>query len=158
MKHMTSNSPYLLRAYYDWISDNLLTPYIVVDTRVEGIQVPTEYIENDQIVLNILSSAVRDFDISKEAISFQARFRGVVFNLWIPIESVRSIYAQENGIGFMFFNEQASSEPEEEAMPDLEDKVEALRSEQEKVHEHTVTRSSREKNDKPSRTHLRVIK
>ena len=105
MKHMTSNSSYLLRAYYDWISDNLLTPYMVVDTTVADVHVPSEYIENDKIVLNILSSAVKSFDITPEAVSFQARFAGVVYDIWLPIKSICSIYAQENGVGFLLGND-----------------------------------------------------
>mgnify|MGYP001251675105 CR=1 FL=1 len=117
MKQMTSNSSYLLRAYYDWISDNLLTPYVVVDTTFPDVHVPTEYIENDKIVLNILSTAVKSLEITPEAVSFQARFAGVVYDIWLPIRSICSIYAQENGIGFMFGSEfdlaESSSEADE---------------------------------------------
>jgi stringent starvation protein B len=106
MKIMTPNSSYLLRAYYDWITDNQLTPYIVVDTSIDGVHVPSQFIEDDQIILNVAFSAIRLLEISPECVSFQARFQGVTFDIWLPIHAITAIYAQENGVGFTFVHEE----------------------------------------------------
>ena len=99
---MISNRPYLLRALYDWILDNNMTPHLVVDTTVDGIQVPAEYIEDNQIVLNILPSAVKDLQLGNDAVSFNARFNGKAQPVYVPIQSVIAIYARENGKGLIF--------------------------------------------------------
>ena len=77
---MTSNKPYLFGAYYDWISDNELTPYIVVDVSVYGVLVPMAYVNDGQITLNIASSALGGFSMGEQAIEFSAR---LVVNLSI---------------------------------------------------------------------------
>jgi stringent starvation protein B len=99
---MTSNRPYLLRAIYDWISDNGLTPYVLVDAAQPGVKVPTHVIKNGQVVLNLAMRAVANLDLGNDRISFQARFSGVSQSISIPIASVLALYAQENGQGMMF--------------------------------------------------------
>jgi stringent starvation protein B len=99
---MTSNRPYLLRAIYDWISDNHLTPYVLVDASKEGVRVPPHVVKNGQVVLNLAMRAVANLDLGNEWISFQARFSGVSHSILIPISAVLALYAQENGQGMMF--------------------------------------------------------
>ena len=99
---MSSNRPYLLRAIYDWISDNNLTPYLLVDASVEGVRVPPQVIKNGQVVLNLAMRAVANLDLGNEWISFQARFSGVSQAIHIPVQAVLALYAQENGQGMMF--------------------------------------------------------
>jgi stringent starvation protein B len=99
---MTSNRPYLLRAIYDWISDNNLTPYVLVDATREGVRVPPHVIKNGQVVLNLAMRAVANLDLGNEWISFQARFSGVSHSILIPVSAVLALYAQENGQGMMF--------------------------------------------------------
>jgi len=99
---MTSNKPYLIRAFYEWIVDNNLTPYLVVNASVKGCKVPTQHIQNGQIVLNILPSAVGNMLMGNEVITFNARFGGKPFALTVPIKAVLAIYARENGAGTMF--------------------------------------------------------
>jgi len=99
---MTSNKPYLIRAFYEWIVDNNLTPYLVVNANIQGCKVPTQHIQNGQIVLNILPSAVGNMLMGNEVISFNARFGGKPFALTIPVKAVLAIYARENGAGTMF--------------------------------------------------------
>jgi stringent starvation protein B len=99
---MTSNRPYLLRAIYDWITDNNLTPYILVDAGREGVRVPPQVIKNGQVVLNLAMRAVANLDLGNEWISFQARFSGVSQSILIPVQAVLALYAQENGQGMMF--------------------------------------------------------
>jgi stringent starvation protein B len=99
---MTPNKPYLIRAFYEWIVDNNLTPYLVVNASIQGCKVPTQHIQNGQIVLNILPSAVGNMLMGNELITFNARFGGKPFALTVPIKAVLAIYARENGAGTMF--------------------------------------------------------
>lgn len=110
-KPMTSTRPYLIRAFYDWIVDNGCTPHIVVNTSITGVEVPVEYIENEQIVLNIATSAVQGLALGDKAIEFRARFGGQVRRIWAPVTSVLAIYARENGRGMVFAEEEESEEP-----------------------------------------------
>lgn len=102
---MKSNRPYLLRALYDWICDNHLTPYLLVDASGEDLNVPFDFVEDNKIVLNISASAVRDLDLSNDYISFKARFSGKSMNVYFPVEAVLAIYAHENGRGMIFQEE-----------------------------------------------------
>lgn len=106
---MTSNRPYLIRALYEWISDNGLTPYILVDALAPGAEVPEGYVENGRIILNIAPRAVSHLELTNDAVIFEARFGGQPMRIYVPIKAVMAIYAQENGQG-MFFGD----EPEDE--------------------------------------------
>jgi stringent starvation protein B len=108
---MTSNRPYLVRAMYQWVSDNALTPYLLVDARLPGVQVPSASVKDGQIVLNIAMRAVSDLDLGNERISFMARFGGVSQHVVVPLGAVLAIYAQENGQGMMFPAEPATPTP-----------------------------------------------
>ena len=112
---MTSNRPYLLRAIYDWISDNNLTPYVLVDASVEGVRVPPQVVKNGQVVLNLAMRAVANLDLGNEWISFQARFSGQSQAIHLPIRSVLALYAQENGQGMMFPADGSPAEPPPQA-------------------------------------------
>ncbi len=96
---MTSNKPYIVKAFYDWISDNQLTPYIVVDVSVYGVLVPMSYVNDGQIVLNVSGSAVGSIALGSEAIEFSARFGGKLEHLCVPYGAIAAIYAKENGAG-----------------------------------------------------------
>jgi len=96
---MSSNKPYLVGAFYDWISDNDLTPHIVVDVSVYGVLVPMSYVNDGQIVLNIASSAVGTIALGENAIEFSARFGGKLEHITVPYGAVAAIYAKENGAG-----------------------------------------------------------
>jgi stringent starvation protein B len=115
---MTSNRPYLLRALYEWISDNGLTPYILVDATNTGVRVPPGAAKDGKVVLNIATRAVTQFEISNERIRFLARFGGVSQPVEIPMPAVLAIYAQENGQGMMFSAENAPPEPPAPSKPD----------------------------------------
>lgn len=106
---MTSNRPYLIRALYEWLVDNQLTPYFLVDAEREDVMVPTEYIEEGRIVLNVSPTAVRDLELGNEAISFSARFGGHAHNIFVPPDAVLGVYSRENGQG-MLFPEEGSGE------------------------------------------------
>ncbi len=102
---MTSTRPYLIRAFYDWIVDNDCTPHIVVNAGYVAVEVPTEYIEGGQIVLNIAITAVQGLKLGDKAIEFQARFGGQVRKIYAPVAAVLAIYAKENGRGMVFAEE-----------------------------------------------------
>ena len=106
---MTPNRPYLLRALYEWILDNAMTPQLLVDTTIAGTVVPESYIENGRIILNIQPNAVRDLVLGNEQITFSARFGGKTTQLTVPLNSVLAIYARENGKGLIFQAEDEST-------------------------------------------------
>ena len=108
---MTSSRPYLIRALYQWIVDNGVTPYVLVDAQVPGVDVPNQYIQDNKIVLNIAPMAVHGLMLGDEIISFNARFSGKETDIFIPTEAVLAIYARENGQGMMFSEEPHEPEP-----------------------------------------------
>jgi len=105
---MTSNRPYLVRAFYEWMVDNGLTPYLLVDVNDSEVVVPWEFAEDGRITLNIGPSAVRNLELGNEYISFNARFSGKPMDVLFPAESVLGVYAQENGSGMLFPEEEAT--------------------------------------------------
>ena len=108
---MTSSRPYIIRALYDWIVDNRCTPYLLVDATPADVQVPTEYVDNGKIVLNVSPSAVRDLHLGNDEITFRARFGGTSRDLQFPVQSVLAIYARENGKGMMFSDDDGVDPP-----------------------------------------------
>jgi stringent starvation protein B len=98
---MTSNRPYLLRALYEWIADNGMTPYLLVDAGAEGVQVPASAIKDGRVVLNIAARAVAQLDLGNREVRFLARFGGVSQAVQVPVGAVLAIYAQETGQGMM---------------------------------------------------------
>ena len=101
MSDIPSNKPYLIRALHQWCSDNGFAPFmaVFVDSTVE---VPMEFIKNDEIVLNLSSEACHQLQIENDYISFQARFGGVPRKILVPVTHVLAIYARENGQGMSF--------------------------------------------------------
>ena len=99
---MTSSRPYLIRALYEWIVDNGLTPYILVDIERPGLDAPLEYADGGKLVLNIAPRAVRALNVGNEAVTFSARFGGNARDVYVPIAAVLAIYARENGQGMLF--------------------------------------------------------
>jgi stringent starvation protein B len=118
---MSSNRPYLLRAIYDWISDNDLTPYILVDANVPGVRVPPQVIKDGQVVLNLAMRAVANLDLGNDWVSFQARFSGVSQTIQIPVQAVLALYAQENGQGMMFPVEEDGASTPPPSPPESDD-------------------------------------
>jgi len=109
---MSSSRPYFIRALYEWIVDNSLTPYLVVFARAEGVEVPQQYVNKDgQIVLNVAPRAVIGLDLSNTGVRFSARFGGIPTDIFVPCHAVLGIYAKENGQGMMFEPEPASPTP-----------------------------------------------
>lgn len=125
---MTSNRPYLLRALYEWITDNGLTPHVLVDAGYDGVEVPEHAVAQGKVVLNIAGSATEHLQLDNETILFKARFSGQPYNIKLPMAAVIAIYARENGQGMMFAQDETTPPPVDE--PD----------------------------DSPPRTHLKVVK
>ncbi len=98
---MTSNRPYLLRALYQWISDNSMTPHLLVDATREGVQVPASTVKEGRVVLNIAARAVANLDLGNRDVRFKARFGGVSQSVVVPMPAILAIYAQETGQGMM---------------------------------------------------------
>jgi stringent starvation protein B len=113
---MTSNKPYLIRAFYDWIVDNDLTPYLAVDALYPNVMVPEQHINDGQIVLNVAPESVGGMAMSGEVIEFNARFGGKLEHLYVPFEAISAIYSRENGVGSSF-----SVEYPEDGLEPLED-------------------------------------
>ena len=100
--NITPTRPYLARAIYEWMCDNQLTPYLLVDATQPHTSVPEQFIQDGQITLNLAPHAVHALHISNEAISFSARFGGVSRDLYVPMYAVIGLYARENGQGLFF--------------------------------------------------------
>jgi stringent starvation protein B len=96
-----STRPYLIRALHDWCTDNGFTPYIAVHVD-RLVQVPMEYVSNNEIVLNVGFDATSSLDLGNEFIQFKARFGGVAREIIVPVDHVVAIYARENGQGMAF--------------------------------------------------------
>ncbi|MCF2857467.1 ClpXP protease specificity-enhancing factor [Pseudoalteromonas sp. SMS1] len=150
---MTSNRPYLLRAFYDWIVDNQCTPHIVVNANYPQVQVPVQFVQDGQIVLNVSPGAANSFTMDNDALSFNARFSGQPMQVFVPVGAVLAIYARENGEGTIFSDANA----EEEYVQDIEEPEAHQTSEEEPIPSQSPETSSSE--DKPKKgAHLRVIK
>lgn len=108
---MLTKRPYLLNATYEWVSDNEMTPYLLVNAEEEGAVIPTEFVQDGQIVLNISMSAVRHLIMDKEGVSFEARFSGKPMQVFVPIKAAIALYAKENGDGLVFPEEDFSAPP-----------------------------------------------
>lgn len=99
---MTSSRPYLIRALYEWIVDNDCAPHLLVNAEHPGVQVPADFVNDGQIVLNMAPSAVRNLQLTNEAVGFDGRFGGAPHSLHVPCAAVMAIYARENGQGMVF--------------------------------------------------------
>lgn len=143
---MKPSRPYIVKALYDWLLDNDLTPHLLVDAAQEDVIVPLQFVEDGQIVMNINPSAVRNFYMDDQAISFNARFSGQPMDVYIPMKAMLAIYARENGQGMGFGGE-----------PGVESYLEAELTEVESSDE---VKASEDKADKPKakRPALKVVK
>lgn len=119
---MTSSRPYLIRAMYQWIIDNGMTPHLLADASVDGCMVPDGYIQDGKIVLNIAPMAIGGLVLGDDDITFGARFNGVSESIYVPINAVEAIYARENGQGMMFSDEDESSTDMDAGELDIDDK------------------------------------
>jgi stringent starvation protein B len=111
----TSTRPYLIRALYEWCTDNGFTPYVAVLVD-DSVQVPREYVKNGEIVLNISYDATSSLKLGNDFIEFKARFAGTAREIMVPVSRVIAIYARENGQG-MAFPVPVTGTPAEDSKP-----------------------------------------
>ena len=98
---MTSHRPYLLRALYEWIVDNGMTPHILVDATRPGVRVPSHTVNEGRVVLNIAERAVARLEMDNDGVRFTARFGGVSQSVSVPVSAVLAVYARETGQGMV---------------------------------------------------------
>ena len=134
---MTSHRPYLLRALYEWISDNDMTPHLLVDAGQPGVQVPSHTVRDGKVVLNIAARAVASLELGNDAVRFTARFGGVSHPVSVPVSAILAIYARETGQGMALPDD--PSGPHDEPTPPADTSPETS-------------------GTPPRRGHLRVIK
>lgn len=134
-----SRRPYLIRAIYDWATDNGFTPHLLVAADVEGVNVPREYVQEGRITLNVSPMAVQNLDLQSDPIWFSARFSGRGFEVTVPVGAVLAVFARENGEGIVF------GDVESPLPPDT-------------VSESTASAGETPPKPKPGRSHLRVVK
>jgi stringent starvation protein B len=115
---MTSSRPYLIRAMYQWIADNGMTPHLLIDATVNNVIVPLEHVQNGKIILNIAPMAISSLILGDDEITFSARFSGQSMGIYIPVEAVLAIYAKENGQGMMFSEDDGAVSSEDKNGPD----------------------------------------
>ena len=108
---MTSHRPYLLRALYEWIADNGMTPHILVDAQLPGVRVPPHTVKEGRVVLNIADRAVAKLELDNEAVRFTARFGGVSHPVVVPVSAVLAIYARETGQGMALPEDTGNTAP-----------------------------------------------
>lgn len=122
---VVSTKPYLVRAIYEWATENGFTPQILVDAQASGVDVPEGYVQEGKIILNIQHQAVQQLELGNELISFSARFGGVPVQVLVPVDAVLAIYTRENGDGLSFVSEnqgeQSGGEKSQRGDPDEEE-------------------------------------
>lgn len=145
---MTSNRPYLVRALYEWICDNGLTPYLLVDATAPGVRVPPQTVKEGRVVLNVAPRAVTKLELANDVVSFQARFAGVAMLVIAPTDAILAVYAMENGQGMLF-------PPADGAIPPAADDASTILVDETGADDMPLEPSD----DRPSRgSHLRVVK
>ena len=117
---MTSNRPYLIRAIYEWIDDNGMTPYLLVDASMPGVRVPPGVVRDGKVVLNVAARAVSQLELGNQSIHFLARFGGVSQSVELPVAAIEAIYAQETGQGMMLASEATDAASEIPEAPEPE--------------------------------------
>jgi len=122
---MTPLKPYLIRAIYEWVLDNNLTPHLLVDANNPNAMLPMQFAQDGKLVLNIRPAAIEALSLGDEAIEFNTRFSGKSTYIYVPVAAVLAIYAKENGQGMVFDAEK--SEPNEPTPPTQPEPVKKAR-------------------------------
>ena len=120
---MTSHRPYLLRALYEWIADNGMTPHLLVDATRPAVQVPRSAVKDGKIVLNVAERAVQQLEMANDVIRFSARFGGVSQSVSVPVSAVLAIYARETGQGMALPEEAVSADEVDDAIEGAGDDI-----------------------------------
>ncbi|MBP6919184.1 MAG: ClpXP protease specificity-enhancing factor [Legionellaceae bacterium] len=120
---MTSNKPYFIRALFDWIVDNDLTPYLLVDAMHPDVEVPLEFVNGGRIILNIDPKACRGLHLNNDRIVFTAKFSGQTTQISLSPGAVLAVYAKENGRGMEFDVEYETVPPKKTSPPTTQAKA-----------------------------------
>ena len=136
---MNTTKPYLIRAIYEWCVDNQYTPYIAVSVN-SNTQVPMEYVENGELILNISQNAANDLVMSNDYIQFMARFDGVPRKMQVPMNAVKGIFAKEVNQGLTFSLDSG---------PDSENK---------QIADRPILKQKKQKTKSDKKPHLQVVK
>jgi stringent starvation protein B len=112
-----SRRPYLLRAMHEWISDSGHTPHVIVDALRAGVEVPSAYVKDGKIVLNLSMTATQRLQLKNDGIEFDARFAGVAHHVRVPMLAVLGVYARETGEGMIFSDSETDSPPPDGPAP-----------------------------------------
>lgn len=115
MSQVTSKRPYLIRAMHEWMTDNNLTPFIVIDAAAEGVSIPEQYVADGRVILNVSYSATRNLTVGDDLMSFETRFEGRSRHLDVPTAAILGIYAQESGQGMIFTDEEVVPDADKSA-------------------------------------------
>ncbi len=107
---MNSSRPYLIRAIYEWVVDNTLTPYMLVDATMPNVAVPERFVEDGKIILNIAPQAIGGLNLGNESVEFDARFSGIAQHVYVPVQAVKAVYAFENGRGMVFSDDEGDDD------------------------------------------------
>lgn len=118
---LPSKRPYLLRAMHQWIADCGHTPHVIVDAERQGVEVPSAYVKDGKIVLNISMTATQHLTIGNDWVEFDARFSGVVHHVRFPVAAVLGVYARETGEGMVFSEADLGPEPPTPPRPPAEE-------------------------------------
>lgn len=110
--------PYLLRALYDWIVDSDLTPYVLVNAEAANVSVPSDYVNEGKIILNVAPNAVRGLTMDSAALVCECRFGGEPVAVYVPMVSIEAIYAKETGEGMAFETEIFPPPPDDDGPDD----------------------------------------
>jgi len=137
-----SQRPYLLRAMHEWMTDRGHTPHLVVNAMVNGVEVPSQHIQDGRIVLNVSYSAVHRLSLENDFVTFEARFSGVPRSIRVPLAAVLGIYARETGQG-MVFSQQGTDAARVEPVGGQVGPTDS---------------SKPDSPEKPDRSHLKVVK
>ena len=164
---ISSQRPYLLRAIHEWISDNGMTPHLLVNADFPGVHVPPGTAKDGKVVLNIAERAVGQLSLGNDYITFGARFGGVAHEVFVPVAAVLAIYSRETGQGMALPEEAevddaaASPAPATDAPPKrpmLSAVPAADTDESDSGDDDEPTPPSNEPGNGPKRPQLRVVK
>lgn len=145
-KHLTSSRPYFLRALYEWMLDNGLTPHIIIDTNAPGVGLPAEHLNKDAVVFNISPESVKSFRLKNKMLTCNASFSGTAVDIMIPVNAILRIFAKENGLGMGF------SEHPDLTIPLFDEKIEF------EIEAEPEENTSEKQEPIAERGHLRLVK
>lgn len=157
---MTSTKPYITRAFYEWILDNGLTPYLVIHTDNSSglLSIPQQFFDEEQMVFNVSPSATEQLQMNNDGVSFRARFAGVPNEVYVPTENVMAIYAKENGKGVFFEESPGAGSQQQSPQSSIKPAPKAPKIVTQDKDKVTTKPASKRKKTTSDKSFLRVVK